>query len=388
MTTGRMAATSGSTNRIYDRLTESDVVPMPGQPFDVFEYLSYLRRRWPFWAATCAVAILVSAGIALMLPKQYTATASILIETPGAADPRNSTAVSPMYLESLKTYEHFAESDTLFLEALDKFHLRDENHAAPADSLKRRILKVVKPRDTKILQVSATLPDPVKAQAVAQFIAERTVDLNRSLVRQSDQDLIDEANRQAAAARARTQEIEKRLDQETGRASYEALQSEVDNLVELQARLRRDLYQARVDIADYTAQGNQRELSSVHARAEALEKQAADVNRELIAKEKMASERRVRLDASTADLKTARTTSQPADGRLTEIRQAAGTRSERLRIIDPGIVPQQPSSPGRTIIVITAVVVALLLAWLYLTVAFNFRTQARRRAIASYSAER
>ena len=219
---------------------------MPGQPFDVFEYLSYLRRRWPFWAVTCAVAILVSAGIALMLPKQYTATASILIETPGAADPRNSTALSPMYLESLKTYEHFAESDTLFLEALDKFHLRDENHAAPADSLKRRILKVVKPRDTKILQVSATLPDPVKAQAVAQFIAERTVDLNRSLVRQSDQDLIDEANRQAAAARARTQEIEKRLDQETGRAPYEALQSEVDNLVELQARLRRRSEERRV----------------------------------------------------------------------------------------------------------------------------------------------
>ncbi len=361
---------------------------MPVQPFDVFEYLSYLRRRWPFWAVTCAVAILVSAGIALMLPKQYTATASILIDAPGGGNSRAFNPVSPIYLESLRTYEHFAESDTVFLEALDKFHLRDENPRAPADSLKRRILKVIKPRDTKILEVSATLRDPVKAQALAQFIAERTVDMNRTMARQSDQDAISEAQRQVDAARARIQEIEKSLEQETGRGPYEALQSEVDNLVELQARLRRDLYQARVDIADYTAQGNQRELSAVRARADALEKQAADVNRELLAKEKMASERRAKLDAINADLKTARAMSQAAEGQLNEIRQAGGTRSERLRIFDPGIVPQQPSSPSRTMIVITAVVVALLLAWLYLTVAFSFRAQSRRRAIASYSAER
>src|SRR5258708_12997312 len=108
MTTGRMAATSGSTNRIYDRLTESDVVPMPGQPFDVFEYLSYLRRRWPFWAVTCAVAILVSAGIALILPKQYTATASILIDTPGAGDPPPFNPITQPYPEPLQPSKHFA----------------------------------------------------------------------------------------------------------------------------------------------------------------------------------------------------------------------------------------------------------------------------------------
>ena len=33
-------------------------------------------------------------------------------------------AVSPIYLESLKTYEHYAESDSLFQNALDRFGLR------------------------------------------------------------------------------------------------------------------------------------------------------------------------------------------------------------------------------------------------------------------------
>jgi len=227
---------------------------MPAQQFDLFEYLGYLRRRWLFGAIACVVAGAVAVGISLSLPKQYTATASILIDVPGAADPRASTAVSPIYIESLRTYEHFAESDSLFLEALDRFHLRDENPKASVDGLKHRLLKVTKPRDTKILQVSATLRDPVKAQALAQYVAERTVDLNRKLVRQSDQDMIDEAQRQLDAARNKMQQTEKSLEQETGRQPYEALQAEVDNLVELQSRLRRDLFQGRVDLGDYNLQ--------------------------------------------------------------------------------------------------------------------------------------
>src|SRR5229473_3566387 len=191
MAIGRTAATNGSTNRIYDRLTETDVGSMPEQQFDLFEYLGCLRRRWLFLAVACAIACAVSAGISLTLPKQYTATASILIDVSGASDPRASNAVSSVYMESLRTYEHFAESDSLFLEALDRFHLRDENPKASVDSLKRRVLKVTKPRDTKILQVSATLRDPVKAQALAQYVAERTVDLNGKLVHQSDQNMID-----------------------------------------------------------------------------------------------------------------------------------------------------------------------------------------------------
>jgi capsular polysaccharide biosynthesis protein len=356
---------------------------MPEQQFDLFEYLGYLRRRWLFWTIACAVAFAVTAGISLTLPKQYTATASILIDVSGAADPRASTAVSPIYIESLRTYEHFAESDSLFLEALDRFHLRDESPKASVDSLKRRVLRVTKPRDTKILQVSATLRDPVKAQALAQYVAERTVELNGKLVRQSDQNMIDEAQRQLDAARNKTQETEKALELETARGPYEALQAEVDNLVELQARLRRDLLQARVDTADYAAQGNQKELAAVRARADVLEKQVSDINRELLDKEKTAAERRAKLDGINADLKAVRAAAQTAEGHLNDIRASAGTRSERLRIIDPGIVPQQPSSPSRTLIVIVGVLVAAVLAWLYLTVAFNFRVHARRREIYS-----
>ena len=91
--------------------------------FDAFEYLESLRRRWRVVAVACAAALLLSLGISLLLPKRYAATASIVIEPPGGNDERLSTAVSPMYLESLKTYELFAGGDSLFQRAVGRFHL-------------------------------------------------------------------------------------------------------------------------------------------------------------------------------------------------------------------------------------------------------------------------
>ena len=78
---------------------------------DAFRYFGYLRLRWRFVAASCLTAIVVATAVSLLLPREYTATARILIESPAGADPRSAVAVSPIYLESLKTYEHFAGSD-------------------------------------------------------------------------------------------------------------------------------------------------------------------------------------------------------------------------------------------------------------------------------------
>ena len=48
---------------------------------------------------------------------QYTATARIVIDPPAGTDLRAAMAVSPIYLESLRTYEQFASSDSLFQKA-------------------------------------------------------------------------------------------------------------------------------------------------------------------------------------------------------------------------------------------------------------------------------
>src|SRR5687767_12398948 len=91
---------------------------------DVFRYIRYLRLRWRWIASSCAMAAGIALAVSLAMPRQYTATARIVVEPPAGSDLRSAMAVSPIYLESLKTYEHFAASESLFRKAIDQFDLR------------------------------------------------------------------------------------------------------------------------------------------------------------------------------------------------------------------------------------------------------------------------
>jgi len=143
---------------------------------NTYRYLSYLGSRWRFIVAPCLIAAFLALVVSLLEPKQYTAACRILIE-PAAG----GAMVSPMYLESLKTYEQFAASDSLFMQAIDHFRLRQRFPQQPVESLKARILKVGMVRDTKILEINATLSDPKTAHALALYVADQTVALSRAV---------------------------------------------------------------------------------------------------------------------------------------------------------------------------------------------------------------
>jgi uncharacterized protein involved in exopolysaccharide biosynthesis len=363
--------------------------------FNPFEYFGYLRTRWRFLLASCVAAAILATAISFTLPKRYTATASILIDAPAGNDPRAATAVSPVYLESLRTYEHFADSDTLFVRAMQRFKLRDEAGSTPVESLKRRVLRVSKPRDTKLLEISVTLRDPAKAQAVVQFIAEETVGLNHSLARQSDDEFIIQARRQAELARAQLDETDKLLNQESAQSPLESIQSELGGLIDLKTRLQREVAEASADLADYSAQLKtqssaqdvdrlRRNLAGIGARIEVLRKELDSVTRSIKEKGTAVAKRTARVERLGADSRSARAVYDTAMARWNEAQSSAGNRGERLKIIDPGIVPQRPSSPNIPLNVSAAVFIAGIAALLYVSVRFVLesrdRADARRAA--------
>src|SRR5689334_9581043 len=145
------------------------------EPFAAFRYISYMLSRWRFIALSCVMATLIAFLASTLIEREYTATARMVIEPPAGTDLRAAVAVSPIYLESLKTYEQFASSDSLFRTAVDRFGLRALLGNQPIETLKKRVLKAAILRNTRIMEISATLPDPRKAQALAQFVAESTV---------------------------------------------------------------------------------------------------------------------------------------------------------------------------------------------------------------------
>jgi len=276
------------------------------ETFELVRYLDHLRRRWRVIAAACVVALGVAVAMALIMPARYTATARIIIEPPAGSDLRVTMAVSPIYLESLKTYELMASGDQLFLDAIEHFKLA---RTKPLDRLKQSVLKVAIPHNTRVLEVSATLPNPAQAQALALYIAEQTVKLTRNISLETERDLMADAERQWTEARARLLQVENdwaRLsDGPVGRTP----------------------------------------------------------------------ERAAQVDALQVQRDAARTGFELAEKRLQEVRSTSGFRGERLKIVDPGVVPERPSWPNTPLIALSALVLALALSLLYLAIELNYRLE-------------
>ncbi len=175
------------------------------ESFEMFRYLDHLRARWRLILGGCAVAAGLALVVGLLTPSQYTATARVMIEPPAGTDPRVIMAVSPIYIESLKSYELLASGDHLFLDALDHFQLQ---HSGSIEQLKNSVLKVTIPRNTKVLEISATLRDPGQAQALALYVAQQTVNLTREVSMRTEHDLVADAQKQWEDARARVERAE------------------------------------------------------------------------------------------------------------------------------------------------------------------------------------
>lgn len=288
-------------------------------PFDGYEYASHLWRRWRLAATVIAVAVVVSLALSLLLPKKYTARATLIIEPPAGSDPRASTAISPIYLESLKTYEHFASSDQLFAQAVERFHLRGGAFSRSLESLKRSVLEVEIPRNTKILQIGVTLGDPQKAHEVARYLAAETVQLDRRINRAGDEEMIEDANRAVDLAAQRL----KYLDA---------------------ARLR-----AREQLQKAEAARNRVRESGDSRKAE-LQRLESEYDAAWMAHEEM-------------------------QNRVRGLQVSLGYRGERLTLVDPGVPPERPSFPNLPLNLVVAAALGLIVSLFYLTVEYSLESR-------------
>ncbi len=356
--------------------------------FDAFSYVDYVTRRWSTVAVSCGVAVAIAVAVSLILPNRYTATASILIDSPVGSDVRTATAVSPVYLESLRTYEHFASSDSLFQRAVEQLHLRGLQGGSSLESWRKRVLKVSKIRDTRILEISATLPEPKAAQGLGQFIAEETVKMSQRLLRESEADLLDEARQQEESSRARLEKAQSLWRTVSGTAPVDSLKNEIDSLAKAGGRLRRTSASANADVAEWSdrvralsAAGSgaahdsperaREELDAARSRAAALEKERRALEEDVKNRGLLLARRLAERSTIEAELREATTVHDAASIRLRELQGTIGYRGERLKIVDPGVVPQKPSFPNLPLNALAALAAGLLVSGVYLSITFT-----------------
>jgi uncharacterized protein involved in exopolysaccharide biosynthesis len=351
------------------------------------EFAGYLWRCRGLVVTACASALAVTGVVTMLLPARYTATASILIEPPGGSDPRLATAVSTVYLESLKTYERMASSDTLFEHALDDLNIRQRYPGVSTEVLKRRILEVSKPASTTILDISATVSDGKSAQALAQYIAERTVALHLSLDLQTDDELVKEPRRIFDAAKARREAAERAKDEFTRATPVEALDKEVLLAAEVRSEVGKDLARARAELANYLGQqqapqpreaGEQQpgwtqlEITATRTKIQDLEEQDRELLQALKVKGDLLEDLRRKRDGLDAELKSARADEEVENSKLSDVKSMSAARGVRLKILDPGIIPQRPSFPNPPVNLAVAFVLSLAASIGYVAMRFAY----------------
>ena len=367
------------------------------ESFDAYQYLLHLRSHWRVVATACGVALALALAVSLLATKQYVATARVLIEPPGS-DPRAATAVSPVYLESLQTYAHLALSDSLFQKAVNELGIRDSDRPEPLSSLKKSILAVEIPRNTKILDISVKLPDPEKAQQLAAFIAQETVSLNQRTIAESDKAQTVRIEELRADARRRVEEAEAASLELARGGSAEGLLEEVLALIDSRWLIQQEIFYAedrRAELAgtqlDHagTQPSSDKEaaaesLVAAEARLARLRSQSAELDREITAKRRTLASTETRQEAGESERSTAWAALQEAEARLAQAQATVAVRGERLQVIDPGVVPERHTSPNVPLNLIVALLFGAIGSLVYITIEFSLllrKAESRRQSI-------
>jgi len=346
---------------------------------DAFHYVGYIKLRWRSIATSCAIAVTLALVATFLMPRQYTATARIVIDPPAGADIRAAMAVSPIYLESLRTYERFATAGGLFQKAVDRFGLRQLLGNRPIESLQKSVLRVEIVRNTRILEIAATLPDPQRAQALARFLAEETVEMNRAVVTEGARDLVEAVAQEERRARARLQETDAAWSHVLADEPVDALQSDLAAAADLRSNLRQQIASAELEIAESAERARQVPASmgssASHVRLQELRRQLVALDRQEAEQQKLLAQRLADRDKLGSERKSADAALTAMVQRLGEARGESGYRGERLRLIDPAIVPERPSSPNLPLNLAAALLLGLLFPMVYLTLEMSYQEQ-------------
>jgi len=351
------------------------------------EFVRYAWRHRHVPAIACTVAVVAAAILSFLVTQRYTATATILIEPPAGNDPRAATAVSTVYLESLKTYEHLVTSDSVFVAALEKLGLRKRYEGAAVEELKQKMLAVSKPVNTSLIEVSATLPDPREAQHLAQTLAEGAVELNSTLDRQSNEELLREPTQIYAAAKDRRERAEQAQTSFLKEASVLTLDQKVSAAAGLRTQVSLDLAREKTSLAAYQGQRSagipedagtahgwaDLQIAASNARIRDLESQQTWLT-DLLSDNVPAVEKlKRREEAVEAELRAARVEEEGAMARLRDIQSSSAVRRVRITVLDPGVIPQKPSFPNVPLNLIAAFLLALLASMGFLAIRFSQR---------------
>ena len=344
------------------------------EPLSATEFLRLLAARWKLLLSATLSAAVLAFLLAQLIPKSYTSEALLLIETPGGSDARSSLIISPTYLDSLRTYAMLASSDELFEKAVTSLGLRQTNDSGAITELKESALDVEIPRNSRILSIRATHPQPEKARALATFLAEAAVQRNRDIQEAGDglrTSLTETARR---SAEERMDRIDQQLQDLAANNPVAGLEAEIEALVWIREVARDELKFLQRRDSEPSSSGSEPTAGSSLPRPHIAELRGRieRLDAEIRGKKSILARAEAKQDALLTRRSAARKALEQADSLLLHEQSLEAARGERLQIIQPGALPRKPSHPRIALYVLTAAAIAFVLAVFAVTLQIHF----------------
>ena len=200
---------------------------------------------------------------------------------------------------------------------------------------------------------------------------------------------------QASEARSHLQEVDKEWVHLLAAEPIAELQSAMENAGKLRAMVQEQVFSVELQLADNAerlkaasaaeAGEIRKEQNNARARLAEMRDQLHSLDRDSAEREKLLAARFAHRDTLEADRKAGQAALADIEKRLREVRGESEYRGERLKIIDPGVVPERPSSPNIPLNIGAALLAGLVLPILYLTFSLAWNEQrsgSRRRGCA------
>jgi uncharacterized protein involved in exopolysaccharide biosynthesis len=129
-------------------------------------------------------------------------------------------------------------------------------------------------------------------------------------------------------------------------------------------------------LAESAARGDQQSAAANRAGVEALTTEISAMQQQVDSKSTALAAMEARRQAADDRLRSAQDAMERASRRSDDLTTAAAFRTEQMRIIDPGVVPQTPSFPNLPLALIGAVALSGMLCLMWLSLQFGL---SRRR---------
>jgi hypothetical protein len=114
------------------------------------------------------------------------------------------------------------------------------------------------------------------------------------------------------------------------------------------------------------------EIVSTRAKIQELENQDRQLLQTLTSKSSILENLRRERDALDAELKSARADEEVENTKLSDVKSTSAARGVRLKVLDPGIVPQRPSFPNPPLNLGVAFALSLMASIGYLAMRFAY----------------